>query len=562
MTAAPSRSGPERRGGRMATLGPALGVLVAAAHAAGFAALAGRCHGTELAVELRGPAAAPALSLESTVPAALTDRVEASQDGAAPGLVRRTWTVRYRGGFERSVGATQLVGPFQDPATRACTGRITVSQRLLDDGRAGPGTVAAELGKALDAELRGESYVGVGAYRRVDALSLRWAELARHPEDLFLAGPAALHGYVRATARLVFDRIEIPLVIALVPRPGPTELRFEIAARAELDLGNRVLQWISDRLGGDAFATRLAQRQIDDALIAALAPPPPLELPGGQTLAFGYCSDPPEIADGAWGALPFAVSLGRADRAPGAPEILPPRRGRAPRAPIAPGAALAIDLDLDALNAILFELWRTGFLDRRLAEAGLDRRFNEDPTVAEFLSIRISPLSLALPPTLAPAPRGLRLSAEARVAITDGSAQTIGRVWGGLDFELGQRIGEPVAVDLGALELSCERTPATLVPCYADLVAAMRGRGADFHGELSRTFAQLLADIFVERRLEDPTLPAALVIRAASPRVISAAPAPPASAPAPFTSGSTRASPAPTNASVHLDLDAALAPPR
>jgi hypothetical protein len=518
----------------------AVGLAIAAAHAAGFAALTGRCRGAELAVELRAPAASPTLALEGTVPATLAPRVETRTDGAAPGLVRRTWTVRYRGGFERTVGAAQLVGPFQDPAARACTGRVAVSQRLLDDGRAGPGTIAAEMAKSLDAELRGESYLGIGSYRRVEGLSLRWAQLASHPADLFLVG-AAPHGYVRATARLVFDRIEVPLVITLAPKVSPAELRFEIAVRAELDLGNRVLQWVSDRLGGDAFATRLAQRQIDDGLAAVLQPPPPFELPGGQTIAFGYCSDPPEIADGAWGALPFAVELGRAARDP---QLLPPRRGRAPRAPLAPTAELAIDLDLDALNALLFELWRTGFLDRRLAEAGLDRRFNEDPTVAEFLSIRLSPLSLALPPVVAPTARGLRMSAEARVAITDGATSTIGRVWGGLDFGFARRVDEPVSVDLGALELSCERTPTTLVPCYADLVAALRDRGADLHGELTKTFTGLLADIFAGRRLEQSGVPAALVISAAAPSVIAAPP------------------PGPPNASLHLDLDAALVPPR
>src|SRR5690606_11954935 len=122
----------------------------------------------ELSVALSAPPAAPAPAIGGAVPGALARRIETRLDGQGPGLVRRTWTVRYRGGFERTVGAAQLVGPFQDPAARACTGRIVVSQRLLDDGRAGPGTVAAEVARALDAELAGESYVGVGSYRRVE----------------------------------------------------------------------------------------------------------------------------------------------------------------------------------------------------------------------------------------------------------------------------------------------------------------------------------------------------------------------------------------------------------
>src|SRR5262249_31620266 len=157
----------------------------------------------------------------------------------------------YRGGFQRSVGAAQLVGPYQDPAARACTGRIVVSQQLLDDGRAGPGTLAAEMAKALEAELPGESYTGLGDLRRIEGLSLRRTNFPTYPEDVFFIG-AAPHGYIRATGRLVFDRIDVPIILALVPEPSATALRFRIEVRAELAFGNRVVQWLSDRLGGDA----------------------------------------------------------------------------------------------------------------------------------------------------------------------------------------------------------------------------------------------------------------------------------------------------------------------
>jgi len=297
------------------------------------------------------------------------------------------------------------------------------------------------------------------------------------------------------------------------------------------------VQWLSDQVGGDAFATRLASKQIDSALVDTLAPPPPFELPGGKRLTFTYCSGAPEIVEGAWGALPFAVELGRVD---GAPAILPPRRGPAPRLPIAPGAALAIDLDLDALNALLYELWRDGVLDQQLVAAGLHTRFNTDPLVSELLSIRVSPVRLALPPVLSPAPQGLHLAADARLAITDGATTTTGQVWGGLAFSFAPAALEPASVDLSALELSCEAGPTTLVPCYADLVAAMRERGADFHGALTQAFTSLLSDLFVERRIGASGLPADLVIRHAVPRVTSTG----------------------TNASLHLDLDAGLVAPR
>lgn len=502
--------------------GAALGVAVVVAHAAAFTALATRCHGTELAVEVDG--------LEGRVPAELAARVEIDDADAAPGpgLARRRWVVRYRGGFERSVYAAQLVGPFQDPAARACTGRITVAQRLLDDGAAGPGTIAGELAAAIEHELAGEEVFGAGKFERVSKVSLRWAGKPLLPWEKAFVGDAP-HGYVRAELRIELTRIAIPITLALVPLPSANELAFRVATRAKLDFGNGVAQWVSDKLGGDKLATRIARGQVDDALVSALAPPPPFELPGGQSLRFTYCDGPVEIVDGVSGSLPFAVELGRAAD----PAILPSRLGPAPHA--APTAPLAIDLDLDALNGVLYELWRTGVLDRELAKAGLDTRFNEDPVVAELLTLRISPLALALPPVLTTSPRGLRLHADARVELRDRERVTSGHVWGGLDFAVGDDL-EPLHVDLGALDLTCARARNVRVPCYADLVGVIRGRGSEFHGALTRAFTSLLADMFMERRLAATGLPAELVIRRAVPKIT--------------TSG--------TNGSLQLGLDAAL----
>jgi len=508
----------------------AVGVAIVLAHVVAFVALAPRCRGTDLEVSLDARPASPTPALDARIPHALADRVAIEDGPPGPGLHRRRWTIDYRGGFSRSVGATQLVGPFQDPATHACTGRVVIGQRLLD------GALTAAVAKQLDADLRGSSAFPVGDYKRIDKVSLRWAQLFAHTDDVAMVGPAP-RGYVRVTATVVFDRVDVPIVVALVPEIAQGALKFRVATRAGLDFGNRAFQWISDKLGGDKLATMFARREIDDALITTLAPPPPFDLPDGQTLRFAYCDEPPEMAEGAWAALPFAVEIGRvaAD-----PSVLPPKHGPGPRPTPSATTSVALDLDLDALNALLYELWRSGFLDRRLAEVGLDRTFNADPTVTEYLTIRISPVRLALPPVISAGPRGLRLAADARVAIADGEARTIGRVWGGLDFTFAPHGGRnlPVAVDLGALELSCERTATTLVPCYADLVGAMRGRGDEFHGALTAAFAKLLADIFVDRRLGATGLPSELVIRGAVPSIAKTA----------------------TNATVHLELDASLAP--
>lgn len=525
----------------MSQLRAAVGIGVVAAHAIAFFVFVPSFRTTDLMIDVP-----TALSVgpepSGTLPDGLEDRAVRELVGTA-GLRHARYSVTYRGGFTRSVGVTGLVGPFQDPAKPACTGRVVVGQKLLDDGTAGPSTIAGEIQRTLAAELEGESFTGIGKFEGVEEVSLRWAQLAGHPEDWGTVEEAP-HGYVRATAKLKFDRLDVPLVIALVPQVSREKLDFKVIARAHLELGNSALQWISDRLGGDKLATRLARRQIDGQLITALAPPPPFDLPGGHRLTFGYCDGPPEIIDGYSGALPFSIAIGTIGKDP---RILPPRRGPAVHAPIPSNGSVAIDLDLDAANALLFELWRVGFLDKQLAEAGLDKRFNTDPIVTEFLSLRISPPVLALPPVLGVGKQGLQLFADARVTIADGDTKTIGRVWGGLDFGFapprlasspdGKQV-TTVPVDLGALELSCEETPTRLVPCYADLVAAMRDRGADFHGELTRTFAKLLADIFVDQRVGASGLSADLVIR----RVVSSA----------FFSGD--------NGSLHLELDSVLAP--
>jgi hypothetical protein len=246
-------------------------------------------------------------------------------------------------------------------------------------------------------------------------------------------------------------------------------------------------------------------------------------------------------------------------------QILPPKRGPAPHIDINPNAQIAIDLDLDALNAILYELWRGGYLDEKLAEAGLDKAFNNDATVASLLSIRVSPPRLALPPVVTPRPGFgdtaharasepllgvLRLSADARINIADGAADdpkrtsTVGRVWGSIDFAfLDGAFSRATTLSLDELALACERGPSTpthavLAPCYGDLVSAMRDRGGEFDAVLTNAFARLLHDVFVERRLSATGLPSDLLIHSAVPGVISSG----------------------ENASLHLDLGASLVP--
>jgi hypothetical protein len=485
----------------------ALGIAIVALHAIAFVALAGRSAGHDLEVELRGPLVSPVLALAGELPAAIAPRVVQTIDGPGPGLRRVHWRVAYRGGFVREVGATQLVGPFQDPKAPACSGRVIVGQAMLDQ-------IASAMRGVIDDQLRGETVFPIGAYRSVDAFALEWARFETHPYDAVLLGTqGAPRGYVRATARVAFDRVTVPIVLVAVPEAAAGgQLHFRVHASARVEVANSVLQWVNSRVDlTSKLATRLANHELDAMLVTALAPPPPFELADGQTLAFTFCADPVEIADRAYGALPFAVVIGSA---PGG--VLPPHFAAVHAAPATP-SSVAIELDVDALNAILYELWRTGWLDRQLASVGLDRRFNTDPTVTELLTVRLSPLRLALPPVIEPAGDHLRLAADARVHLSDGGL-TVGRVYGALDFHFAANLAP--AVRLGALELACERTPTTLVPCYADLVAALATRGGDFNGALTTAFGALLRDIFVDRDLAAGDLPGSLHIAGVTPSLL------------------------------------------
>jgi hypothetical protein len=537
-------------GARGRLLAAVIGVALVAGHALAFPWLLARFARPDLIVTIDGASASPAPTLVGHPPPSLRPRLTIEDDGApGPGLHHVRWSARYRGGFARAVGAVQLVGPFQDPAARTCTVRVAVGQRFLDDGHAGAGTVAHTVVAAITDQLRGYHQWAVGSFRRVRDVSVAWAQRGRRPGDAAILRARDGDGYVRATATLELDRVDVPITVLLVPALREGRLRFDVRVRARLDFGNRFANWVSDELDGDAFATRLAREQIGDDLIAALGPPPPLELGGGRTLRFDYCGTAPSVVDGAYASLPLAVVFG----GPAGPDrVLPPALGtpHTPLAPPPPGGTITLDLELDALNAILFELWRTGYLDEELERAGLARRFDDDPAVQDLLSIRLSRLRLALPPVISARDGGgLRLAAEALVAIRDsavarddagaGAATVTGRLWSGLDFTFqpGPAPSIGVAVALGPLELTCAPDPTTRVPCYADLVAALRDRAGDLHGALTDTVTRTLTAIFVGQRVSRDDVPAALEIRGV--RVTS--------------------SPAPPGARIRLELDAAVA---
>lgn len=512
---------------RAALASTALGVALCAGQAAGFFAVAAEPP-APFELTVRGAPASLALDLDGNLPpGAEAGRVrrlvdDATKPADAPGLRRVRWLAEYRGGYRRAVGATQLVGPFQDPAAPPCSGRVVIGQEFLDG--AGLTPLLREL---LTAQLRDQGRFPVGDFRALRELTLTWAERAQHPEDeAMLRGlpvdAAARAGYLRATATIAFERVEIPVVLALVPHlagPELRELRVELAMRGHLAFDNRVAQWLSDLAGADRLFDRLARQQLDELVLFALEPPPPIALPGGGALRFAPCREQPQITDGVAGALPFAVAV---EPLPGYPLHLPPRAPPGPAPPIS-AAPLALELDLNALNALLYGAWRDGFLDRQLAAAGLDARFNGDPTVATYLSVRIDAPRLTLPPVVSATARGLSLAAESALHLRDQGQVTLGRVWTAM--QLLAPAGGPATPAAGAglraslhqLELTCEPRAGVLAPCYGDLVSALQARAPELDAALTAALDDIVRGLFVDRTLSDRALPAELRFRSVAP---------------------------------------------
>jgi len=475
-----------------------VGIALVAIHAALLPVLLGQCRRDSLQVRATAPPAAPSLSVAGCVPADVFDRVHVTVDGepahlghadVGPGIHRVEWSVRYQGGFERRVGLTQLVGPFQEPAQPPCSVRMLVGQQFLDDGNAGVGTVANLARRIAHSEFEGFEQWPIGRFDKVTKMSLRWAKM--------------IHGYLEITVELGFTSGSARIWMALIPRLENGEIQIETVTKAGVYLKRRVYQWIADFFDADDIASATAEKEVQAALLHAFTPPPPIPLPGGRELRFAYCPDQPiEIVDGKYAAIPLAMSLEGASK-----DILPVTLGVPERSQIVEtDAPLAFEFDLDAINAVLYYLWRTEFLDQELQSWGLDRRFNQNSTVRELLSIRIGDIRLSLPPTVSNGdamPRAFEMGAEATLLIRDGHQKTPARVYStvGFDFVGGDSAGLVADITLRDLALTCEPEPGLLKPCYSEIVAELSKRSDDLHGELTRLFTRQFNQIILNRNL-------------------------------------------------------------
>lgn len=530
-------------------LAATLGAALFGAHVLGFPTLIDRVGGDGLQIRSEAPRIGDTLDMSGTWPEHLGDRVKVevrpgglSADG--PGMHRIEWSVRYRGGFERRVGRTQLTGPFQDLAAPPCALRLVLGQRFLDGidhgqrrsnsqksvrkGAPGrlddlletlidepqPGSLAHLIASMVQEQMDDFDQWPIGEFRGIGGVRMRWVRTEDIDDGklraaIALAGQKAaaktpVGGVLRTLLSLKFEDGNVPVWISIVPVIGPSGLSLSANVRAEVDLDSWFYQWIADLFDGDDLATSTAKNELDYALASALGLPPPIELGRGHRLRFAYCdSEPIDVVTGRYAAIP--IRLVHETTTGSAPILFGPAvRDR----PLDMPAPMAIEFELDAMNGILNELWRSGFLDQALAELSLAERFNQDPLVRELLSVRILDVKLAMPPTLwqsaRPSP-DLFLGVEADIAISDRGQVTPAHLFGavGIGFRTGASDTPLVAeLTLSELSLTCEPEPGLLTPCYNDLVQAFRDRAGDIHGELSQRFTALYNRIVVGRRID------------------------------------------------------------
>ena len=497
----------------------AVGLVLAGGHAMAFPWLVTWLDRVPLRVRLDAPISVPGprLQIAAELPAGIQRRTAIAVDGQeigraedlatgrGPGLHRVEWRARYRGGVERRVGWTQMLGPYQDPARPPCSVRFLIGQAFLDDGRAGPGTLAGLAVRLVGEQMAGFDAFPVGAFERVRKVSMSWV------------GPAAKEdGHLRVALELGFRKAALELVIRIAPHLVAGRLELGSRTDVRLRLRNRLFQWVSDLIDGDEIAARMARREITAALDEILTAPPPLPLDGGRELELTYCADRDiEVVSGSHASVPLAVVLApaaaaarKANRA-AAPILLPAPAARAGAVVRAP---FAIELDGNALNGLLYVLWATGYLDEALAASKLVDRFNQDPIVSELLSVRARGPSLPLPPTLTVSPRS-GLSYEIAVAsslrLDDGGLRTPAHIFGRAGFDLaasgpGTRPGLEPRLSLHDLGLTCAPEPGLLEPCYPELAANLIERAPEVHGQLSAWFSELLAQLLIDQEIAPP----------------------------------------------------------
>lgn len=421
-----------------------------------------------------------------------------------PGLHRVEWSLSYRGGFSRRVGLTRFVGPFQDPKHPPCSARLYLSQSLLDDGEAGPGTLAWALRRVIEAEMEGLEVIVLGKFKHISHLEIWWGEKGFFFREMAL----------RIKMTIEFEGGDVPVSFSLTPRLVEGKLTLSREASASVEGEGWLEQAASYVADGDRRATEIAQQQIDaigSFLEDLLSTPPPFPLGKGRFIRFTYCQDQEiQITERGAAVIPLAI-MPWSGEAEFAPVALPPgERLSFPEAP------LALDLDLNAVNGILHYLWASGYLDEELARSGVTDWFQQEEAVRRFLSLRLAELRFSVPPTLEPhadEEMPLRLGVEASLKLEDRGEETRARLFGRLGVNLFSSAPARVRVDLSIedLVLTCTPQEDILLPCYADIFEEVRRRSADLQEPLSILLSDYLSALIGGLRFAEEGVPLQLV---------------------------------------------------
>ncbi len=449
----------------------------------------------------------------------------------ATGMRHLRWVEQYGGGFSRSVATALRIGPFQSNDEASCGIRMRVGQALLDDGGQESPTIANLVRRRLTSELAGLSVWPVGSFVEVSRLALRFAENKLVDADGSVFGFANLempNQLIALTVELRFARARVPLFIGLIPelRDGRIHLRSQVSA--DVVGNNRVYRFVLDALGGDKRATKAVESELSHAVVELLAPPPPLELGGGKTIALRYCPNRPlVIRDGLYAELPLDIEL--AERGGHKPPQFP--QPAESTVPTKLGTAIQVDIDANGLAALLHQLWSNGFLDELVESLALDEKFNLDETVQSLLSVRVSDIALEGPPVLEPTPAAtspgrLTLSAQVRLSLTDGTGPnalvTPARLFGRVDLVVsprGEKANRFLRASGSQFSLTCQ-APSSAEPNKAKRLRSCYGIIAGELGQRGPAFADLFASrvedsfnaLFRDRELDIAELGARFVI--------------------------------------------------
>jgi hypothetical protein len=486
----------------------AVGFVLFGLHAIAYPGLL-RSGRSDLRVQLDGDLVSPDGKLPFTAHATPA-RAKFSVEPLGPGLRRAEWDADYGGGFRQRAAVTIETGPFQAGPT--CGVTLLVGQRFLDE------TLAPLAKIELEHALAGMGHWTIGDFQKVGSLQLRWK-----------AGKT--FGSLDVALELVFERAAIDLHIGVTPVLKSGHLVLFPDVDAGVKLGSKVLRagaWVASKLGvfdkdDEAKGQVLSLvDQIAGSLQSLKLPS--IELPGhAGTIPLEFCpTGQIHVEEGAYMAIPLAFD------SPGAIHL-----ASAGGPPPALDAPIAVDVDLDTVNLLLYRLWKGGVVDEALDEQAA-QAFNLADDVQRFLSLRLGKVTVAAPPTVERGTtRLLALAAEAAVDLDDHGAHSAGRLFGRMDFDVGAEKGhmklrlsaDDVARDLAqSVVLTCEPQPHVFQPCFATIVEAalteVRSRRADVHTWLTTQLENVLDQVVTDYAFD---LPGDRKLRV-HPRTVTAAP--------------------------------------